>query len=645
MKFLLKKNFWIMFSLDAILLCLCYYFAYIVRFEGRFEPGVLSLFLKTLPPLLVIKIASFFFCDLYRGMWRYLGITDLLNIFKGSFCGTVFFTLYLAMVYHFDGISRSILFVDFILTIITIGGVRLLIRLYFQQDPDFMNEIIFWRKSEHEGKKALIIGTGPLAERLLRELHTANPELYRIIGFIDESSAHRGMTIHGVPVLGPLEEMAHLLSYYRIDDVLIANPDSLAGRMKNLVELCTDKGVRVKIIPSLSERVKGAVVQNLRDIRIEDLLERDPVNLDMNEVTRDLQGKIVLITGAGGSIGSELARQIAGFRPRTLVLLDNAETPLYSIEMELKESFGDLDLIPCIGDIRNAKSLDQILRRYKPQIIFHAAAYKHVPMMELVPLDAVNTNVLGTFNLASSACKYHVEKFVMISTDKAVRPTSVMGATKRVAEMIVQSMNGNGTRFMIVRFGNVLGSNGSVVPLFEKQIAEGGPITVTHPEVTRYFMTIPEAVILVLQASAIGKGSELFLLDMGKPIKIIDLAKNMIRLAGLVLDRDIRIEIIGLRPGEKLYEELLIAGEGVVDTAYNKIKVCNHSNGVDEKSLYDAVERFKLLVSTSYDHEAALTIIRALIPAYAMSCNRKESPVSQPALLLDEDNAFVSYDA
>lgn len=311
--------------------------------------------------------------------------------------------------------------------------------------------------------------------------------------------------------------------------------------------------------------------------------------------------------------------------------------------MELRNNCGDIELIPCIGDIRNAKGLDQIFRRFKPNIVLHAAAYKHVPMMELTPLDSVNTNILGTFKLASAACKYHVKKFIMISTDKAVCPTSVMGATKRVAEMIIQSMNGNGTRFIIVRFGNVLGSNGSVVPLFEKQISAGGPITVTHPEVTRYFMTIPEAVMLVLQAGAIGKGGELFLLDMGDPVKIVDLAENMIRLAGLVPARDIKIEFIGLRPGEKLYEQLLIAGENVIDTAYDKIKICNHAMNIDDTKLFKAIESFELLVTGSYDHDAALGIIHSLIPAYKESINNKISSLIKSEI---PDKKFVkqSYD-
>lgn len=637
MRLIANKNFWIVLLGDIILLSLCYLSAYWLRYDGHITPSILNLIINTIGPMLFCKLTVFFYADIYRGLWRYTGIMDLLNIIKGSLVGSLLFILYLAMVYHFSGISRSIVVMDLVFTIVAVGGLRLFIRIYYQRDPDFIDEIMFWRKCKHEGKRVLIIGTGPLAERLFRELHTAHPELYRVIGFIDEVSVHRGMKIHGVPVLGSLNDIPNILGNYRIEDVLIINPESMTGKMKTLVELCAGSGVRVKVIPSLSERVKGAVAQHLRDIRIEDLLEREPVNLDMKEVSRDLQGKVVLITGAGGSIGSELARQISQFQPRILVLLDNAETPLYSIELELRNNCRNMEVFPCIGDIKSSKSLNQIFKRFQPQTVFHAAAYKHVPMMELAPLDAVNTNILGTFKLASAACKYHVEKFVMISTDKAVRPTSVMGATKRVAEMVVQSMNGNSTRFVIVRFGNVLGSNGSVVPLFEKQISTGGPVTVTHPDVTRYFMTISEAVMLVLQAGAIGKGGELFLLDMGEPVKIVDLAKNMIRLAGLVPDRDIAIEYVGLRSGEKLYEELLIAGEGVVDTAHNKIKVCKHSNGIIEETLYKAIEAFDLLVKNSYDHDSVISILQSLVPAYSETACQADMHSPKNVIVFPED--------
>ncbi len=505
MRLFLKKNFWIMLFFDVALLVLCYLGAYFFRYEGRLE-SVMPLIVSTLPPLLICKVFSFFFCDLYRGMWRYTGIMDLINVIKGSLLGSLLFTLYLAMVYHFIGISRSIVFVDLIFTVVAIGGIRLFIRVYHQQDPDFFDEIMFWRKYQRDRRNVLIIGVGPLAERLFREIHGVRAESYCVVGFIEESLIHRGMKIHGVPVLGSIEDVPVLLNSYEVHDIMIADPDIMSESMKTLIALSAGHGVRVKVIPSLTKRIQGAVAQHLRDIRIEDLLERDPVKLDLQEVSKEIHDKVVMVTGAGGSIGSELARQISRFHPKKIVLLDNAETPLYHIEMELRGKVENMEVITCIGDIRNSRGLEQIFRKFHPSIIFHAAAYKHVPMMESSPLDAINTNILGTFKLASLSTRYHVDKFVMISTDKAVRPTSVMGATKRVAEMVIQAMSGNGTRFITVRFGNVLGSNGSVVPLFEKQIAAGGPITVTHPEVTRYFMTIPEAVMLVLQAAAIGKG-------------------------------------------------------------------------------------------------------------------------------------------
>jgi FlaA1/EpsC-like NDP-sugar epimerase len=620
------KNLWVMLFIDIVLLSLCYFSAYWLRFDGQLTPQYLQLILLSLPPLLICKIGSFIYADLYRGLWRYTGVLDLINVIKGSVLGSLLFLIYLALVLHFKKIPRSVLVVDLVFTIVSIGGVRLLIRIYYQQSLSFADEMMFWRKFKNESKRVLIIGTGPLAERLFRELYGQQAEAYRVVGFIDEETMNRGRKIHGVPVLGSAEDIPELLNQHKVDDIFIVGPEFKANGIKDLVELCAGHNVRVKVIPSLTEMLSGAVAQHLRDIEIEDLLERDAVKIDMQGVTSDIRGKDVLVTGAGGSIGSELCRQILKFGPRRLILLDNAETPLYSIEMELRGICEGVEVIPCIGDVRNTKNLEHVFAAFQPQLVFHAAAYKHVPMMELVPLEAVHTNILGTARLAAMACRFHVQKFVMISTDKAVRPTSIMGVSKRVAEMVVQSMNSKGPRFVIVRFGNVLGSNGSVVPLFEKQIASGGPVTVTHPEVTRYFMTIPEAVMLVLQAGAMGKGGELFLLDMGEPVKIVDLAKNMIRLAGLVPDRDVRIEFIGLRPGEKLYEELLIAGEGVVDTAFDKIKICKHSNGGDDRRLSQALEQFERLIAGSYDHEAALNILRSLVPAYNESAIKQGKP-------------------
>jgi FlaA1/EpsC-like NDP-sugar epimerase len=627
---LVRKNFWVIFICDLILLSLCYYGAYWLRFDrGGFNSLIRAQIIQTIIPIVAIQIACFFFFDVYRGMWRYVGIKDLLNLMKGTITSAVIFVGYLALFYHFSGISRGVIFIDAILTIILIGGFRLAIRMFYQKQGDFSEELMFWRRSHRVFKKVLIIGTGPLAEKLFREIDESRKLKYRVIGFIDGNQNFEGMKIHGIPILGSVKELPHLISFYEVEEILIVGSDLKAKEISSIVEMCGNCGVRFKVIPALTDRLNRGVSDSLRDINLEDLMDRQPIQLDMGVVRSEIEGQSVLVTGAGGSIGSELCRQILLYNPAKLVLLDNAETPLYQIDLELsslKQSDSRTMIVPCIGDIRSRKSLDRIFRLHKPQVIYHAAAYKHVPMMELSPLDAINNNIIGTFKLATIACRHHVRKFVMISTDKAVRPTSIMGATKRAAELVMQALSGNGSRFMVVRFGNVLGSNGSVVPLFQKQIVSGGPVTVTHPEITRYFMTIPEAVMLVLQSGALGKGGELFLLDMGKPVKIDDLAKNMIRLSGLVPGRDIMIEYIGLRPGEKLYEELLIEGEGIIDTSNEKIKICSTFSRIDEKSLFEAIEYFQLLLKTSGDNDAALKVLERLVPDF-----KKEALDTSPA--------------
>lgn len=640
MQFLFKKNFWIILLLDVFLLSSCYYFAYWLRFDGAFTPAVRETMFFTILPLLGIKIACFIFFDLYNGMWRYVGIKDLVNVIKASVCGSSLFVVYLATMYHFSGVSRGVLFADAVLTIVFIGGIRLLIRLYYQRDEYFFNEILFWRTARKDTTNVLIIDTGPLAVSLLREIRDQRKLNYRVAGFVDLNQQNKGMKIHGIPILGALEDIPRLVGYYDIKTILIAHTGLKPNEIAEIIESCDGLGVRFKVVPSLSEMIMNNVAENLRDIKVEDLLKREQISLDMHLVRAEIENQVVLITGAGGSIGSELARQIHAFNPKRLILLDNAETPLYQIDMELQIREGETEVVPCIGDVRSRRGLDRVFHKYRPGFVYHAAAYKHVPMMELSPLDAVNNNIVGTFKLASLACKYHVNKFVLISTDKAVRPTSVMGTTKRVAEMVVQSLGGNGTRFVVVRFGNVLGSNGSVVPLFQRQIASGGPVTVTHPEVTRFFMTIPEAVMLVLQAGSIGKGGELFLLDMGNPVKILDLAKNMIRLAGLVPDRDIRIEFTGLRPGEKLYEELLIDGEGVLDTAYDKIKVCSHANGFNEVVLYEAIEQFNLLLKNSGDNGAVIEVLKKLVPAFQYNSRIQKSDDYQRNIHVGANNSL-----
>jgi len=626
-----RRNFWIIILCDVILLALSYASAFWIRYE-RLSPQVVNILLTTLPAVILIKVASFFFFDFYRGMWRYTSVNDLVNLIKGSLVGSLLLVGYLAMFRHFSGISRSVIVADCAFTIVAIGGVRLLVRLYYQRDPCFFDGFLFWKAGNRDSKKVLIAGTGLLAERLFREV-TSQPTLkYHIIGFIDPLGLNSGMKIHGVPIVGSIREISPVLAQHNPEEIFIAAPELKAKQINELIDLCSGAGIRLKVIPSLTDRINGSVSDHLRDIKVEDLLEREPVKLDMELVAGELEGRRVLITGAGGSIGSELARQVLMFNPSDLILLDSAETPLYEIDMELGGTGSATRVIPCIGDIRTFKGLDRIFKKHKPEYIYHAAAYKHVPMMEHNPLDAINNNIIGTYKLASVAMRHKVQKFVMISTDKAVKPNSIMGATKRVAEMVVQALNGNGTRFVVVRFGNVLGSNGSVVPLFEKQIASGGPVTVTAQDVTRYFMTIPEAVMLVLQAGALGTGGELFILEMGAPVKILDLAKNMIRLAGLVPDRDIKIQFTGLRPGEKMHEELLVDGESIVDTAYNKIKICKNCNGVDEKDLFSSLEHFRLILKSSGDQQAAVEILKHLIPSFSGCTMTEERPDQEPVL-------------
>jgi FlaA1/EpsC-like NDP-sugar epimerase len=409
---------------------------------------------------------------------------------------------------------------------------------------------------------------------IVREIRE-NPSLGMVeVGFVDDDPAKRRTRIEGVPVLGRHEEIADLCKEHDIDEIIIAIPSESPSRLRHLLDRCRDVRAKARILPGVGDLIDGKVsVRALRNVNLEDLLGRDPVALDTDLLRRHISGRTVLVTGAAGSIGSELCRQIARLSPARLVMFEIAESPLFDFEMEMRERFPALELLPVIGDVRDPGRVEEVLRAYRPAIVYHAAAYKHVPMMEIHPVEAVKTNVLGTRIVAEAAAKHRVERFVLVSTDKAVRPANVMGATKRVAELVIHNMNGEGrpTVFVAVRFGNVLGSAGSVVPIFRKQLETTGKLTVTHPEASRYFMLIPEAAGLILQAGAMGKGGEVFVLDMGEPVKILDLAKNLIRLSGKELGVDADIVFTGLRPGEKLHEELIVEGEDVSRTTHPKV--------------------------------------------------------------------------
>jgi len=620
-----SKNYFVVFGADLLLLAASFYTAHLIRFEFAVPPDFLNRFMLLLPFLLVIKIACFYFFDLYRGMWRYTSISDLLNVIKAASISSLLIILYVLLRYRFHGFSRSIFLMDWCLTILFIAGFRLAVRIYFENMDDYQagNSIVkalpeFFRRNRKGFKNLLIIGAGNTGEKTYREIRDNERLQYRIIGFLDDNPAKVGRKIHGVPVLGYIQDLkAHAIKF-KIDEILIAAPSASAEQMRRIVEVCDKSGLIYKTMPGMGELINGKVtVSAIRNVDYRDLLGREIIKLEEDRISACLNKKKVLVTGAGGSIGSELCRQICRFGPETILLFERAESPLYAIEFELKQQFKGINVVPILGDIQDKTQIEKCFRHHHPDIVFHAAAYKHVPMLEIQPWKTIDNNVVGTQNLVDISVRFEVARFVFVSTDKAVRPTNVMGASKRLAEMLIQGQNSRNiseTRFMIVRFGNVVGSVGSVVPLFKKQIEQGGPVTVTHPQVTRFFMTIPEACQLILQAGAMGTGGEIFILDMGTPIKIDDMARDLIRLSGLEPEVDIKIEYIGLRPGEKMYEELITEGENIVPTRHEKIMVLK---GLDPDLMRLNGQIDELVhVADNQDGEQVKIKLKEMVPEY-----------------------------
>lgn len=541
--------------------------AFAIRFDTVFLPSnMVDVWLTSLPIAVALKILMLLRFKVFTGLWRYVGAHDLLRLAKAmSVYAVLFVTLTMLTWGHW--VPRSVYLIDFLLSLLLFGGVRLSVRLYREFRID--------AGKDKRSKRFLIIGAGDAAEiatrSLLQEQNTNNT----IAGYIDDDPQKDGRMIHGVPVLGGRHKTAEAIRTLRISDVLFAISDAPKDLTEYIVNACSGLNVTFRILPSFCDIASGRIeVQHIRSVEIEDLLGRRPIRLDSSGIRADLQGESVLVTGAGGSIGSELARQIAQLSPSRLLLLDSAETPLFEIQQEILNVYPGLPLETLLCNIKNEQAVLKRFERYRPTRVYHAAAYKHVPMMETHPEQAILNNVCGTRYLAEAACKTGVKRFVMISTDKAVHPSSIMGASKRICELVVSSMpEGSGTRFAAVRFGNVLGSNGSVIPTFRRQIADGGPVTITHPDMTRFFMTIPEAVQLVLHCGSMADHNDIFVLDMGTPVRIMDLARNMIRLSGLQPDRDIEIKVTGLRPGEKMHEELVTYGEELQKTAIEKINV------------------------------------------------------------------------
>jgi FlaA1/EpsC-like NDP-sugar epimerase len=633
MKIKITRNLLVTLLLDGILVWVSFYLAHLIRFDFDTPVWAMEKFKELVFFVLAGKLGCFYFFDLYKNMWRYTSINDLMNIIKASTIASMVLVVFVLYKNRFEMVSRSVFIIDWCLTVMLVIGLRVFTRLCFEnftetvRMQDLGNKLLaILRKNNHTGRRMLIIGAGDCGEKICRQFRE-NPSVQsHVVGFLDDDISKTGRKIHGVPVLNTIDALDSVVSSMEIEDIIIAIPSAGSERMRHIVDLCKNADVDFKIIPDMGELIDGRISINaIRNVEYRDLLGREPVRLDKKEIGGYLSQKCVLVTGAGGSIGTGLCRQICRFSPEKIILLERAESPLYEIDLELRKNFAHVAVVPVLADIQNKAELSRIFGRYCPEIVFHAAAYKHVPMLENHPWKAVENNICGTENLVAAARDAGCDRFVFVSTDKAVNPSNVMGASKRIAELLVQKKNidpapnqgsapGSNTRFMTVRFGNVIGSVGSVIPLFKKQIQEGGPVTVTHPDMIRYFMLIPEACQLILQAGAMGKGGEIFILEMGEPVKIDLMARDLIRFSGFEPDVDIKIVYTGLRPGEKLYEELMTDQEGVIPTNHKKIRVLNSHTG-DVSLLAARLDNLKKAAEMR-DPDEIRKELRQIVPEY-----------------------------
>lgn len=615
--------------MDATMAAVAVSLALFLRFDGNVPTQYLSQLPIAIPVFVIVRLAALWVFRAYSSLWRYATLREALSAVAGIGAGSVVLFA-LVMTTSIMTLPRSVFAIEALLFSLFAATPRFLVR---------------WRRArlhkttQRRTKPVLIVGAGDAGSMLVREFERQPHLGVRVVGFVDDDVTKIGRELNGVRVLGPREKIPQLVEQHAVERIIIAMPSVGADVIRETMAICRETGAELKMLPPVGELVSGRVrAQDVRDVRIEDLLRREPVATDLSAISGYLRGKRVLVTGAGGSIGSELCRQVCNFAPAQLILLDHSENNVFEIDAELREKFPGATLIPVIADIRNRAKIERVFRQYEPDVVFHAAAHKHVPLMEANPDEAIANNVLGTRNVAEAAARYGAERFVMVSTDKAVNPGNVMGATKRMAELVVQAMQAaqaqralqeaavgiegergrfsgravaqgvpGGTRFVSVRFGNVLGSRGSVIPRFRKQIERGGPVTVTHPDMTRYFMTIPEAVQLIIQAAAIGEGGEVFVLDMGEPVRIADLAHDLIRLSGLEPGKDIEIVYTGVRPGEKLFEELVNGGETVRRTSHEKIMALNGGD-VDVEAVWRTVQQFEELLGDDESARDARTL-------------------------------------
>ena len=598
---------------DVASVLIASFFAIVLRYEFELDmipDYFLNTIIRFLPFNILLTIVIFHFFKLYNSLWAFAGETELQNVIVSCFVSSAINGVGLNLVkIEMKAVPDSYYFMYAFSLVTLIFASRFSYRFFRSRKHKMQNK--------KNTTRVMIIGAGDAGNSIIKEIVTSNFSTMTVSCIIDDDKSKWGSFIQGIKVSGGRDSILECVDVYSIDEIFIAIPSAPPSVIKELLEICKETECKLRVLPGIYQLVNGEVnVSKLRDVEVEDLLGRDPIKVDIDSILGYVSNKVVMVTGGGGSIGSELCRQIAGHKPKQLIIVDIYENNAYDVQQELMRKYPELDLVVLIASVRNTNRMNTIFETYHPDIVYHAAAHKHVPLMETSPNEAIKNNVFGTWKTAQAAATYGTKKFVMISTDKAVNPTNIMGASKRICEMIIQTFNKHyDTEFVAVRFGNVLGSNGSVIPLFKRQIEQGGPVTVTHPDIIRYFMTIPEAVSLVLQAGAYAKGGEIFVLDMGEPVKILDLAKNLIRLSGYKLDEDIKIEFTGLRPGEKLYEELLMDEEGLQDTA-NKMIHIGKPIELDEMKFFALLKEMK---EESKNESADIRhLVKEIVPTYQL---------------------------
>lgn len=648
-------KFWVnrllIITVDGISIALAQVFAYIFRFELFVPTKEIHHLIFGILILIPFKLFVFNWFGLYRGMWRYTGISDLKKILSANVLSSLIVFFVLLVYNRFEGLSRSIFIMDGILCFLFTTGFRVGIRIYFNNKKNgvklTIKKLLGMENHQPKGKNTLILGAGSAGDALIKEIENNKNIVINPVGFLDDDPSKKGLALHNVPVLGDTQIMMDIVIKYKVEQIFLAMPSASAQEIRRVIRRCEETRVPYKTLPGIGNLIDGSIsIKDLRDVNYEDLLGRPPVELDDEAIKNYIEGKTILVTGGGGSIGSELCRQIIKYHPGLLIVLDKSELNLFSIEADLRNNAFGVEVVGLMGRVHDKIFLERIFRDYTPQIVFHAAAYKHVHLVERFPWEGVINNVLGSKTVMEKAVEHQVERFVLVSTDKAVRPTNVMGATKRVTELVARAMNGNGTKFMAVRFGNVVGSSGSVVPFFRDQIRAGGPVTVTHPEATRYFMTIPEASKLILQAGAIGEGGEIFVLEMGTPVRIMQMAEDLIRLSGKEPYQEIDIVIVGLREGEKIYEELITDDEEVVTTMHQKIMVLyppQNGNGYYGLDFFtrELAEKIDELTEAAYsfDAEKIKVILKEIVPEYTIY-NADQTPSEHASVEINDGRSI-----